>query len=199
MIGPGTLKVLHTAGGAALKAYQQRKVEEARQALLKALGKGRVWAINEDQAAAALFAYIRAAEEGAARINLQMIAEAFANAAQEPTFAPETFRRHVRMLADISRDEIQVVAKMIKLRHECDGMTLPEQRTFIREKIRDELVGPGKFFGTVGELDQNLSSLLRTGLIISESAYGGTFYMPTGLLIEIERLVDFGRAADGDD
>jgi hypothetical protein len=86
-----TLKVLQKGGAEVLKAYQQKRAEEARETLRTALSKGKHWAITEDQAAAALFAYMRAAEEGAARVNLEMIAEAFANSAQEPSFAPDEF------------------------------------------------------------------------------------------------------------
>jgi len=178
-----------------LRTYQEARAREAAETLRKAMARGKVYRITDDKAAAALFAYMRAAEEGAARLNLEMIAEAFANSAQEATFAPDEFRRHTRMLADLSREEIVVIAALIKANRGAHGLSFPQARKHIRDELENELVGSGKFFATVRHVTQHLTALQRTGLIIYEEVYGGQAYMPTSLLVQIERLIDFDRAS----
>jgi hypothetical protein len=189
-----TLKVLQKGGAEVLKAYQQKRAEEARETLRTALSKGKHWAITEDQAAAALFAYMRAAEEGAARVNLEMIAEAFANSAQEPSFAPDEFRHRVRMLASLSREEVNIIAQLIKATRLVQGTEYNFVWIRIKENLDSALVGPGKYFKHEDDIVQYLGMLQRTGLVIAKSAYGGLAFYPTKLLLTIERLVDFEKA-----
>lgn len=195
VIEHASMALLKRIGTEFLKDYQRQRAVEARDTLLNALAQGKTYRITDDQAAAAIFAYMRAAEEGAARLNLGMIAEAFANAAQEPTFAPDVFRRHTRMLADLSREEIIVVAQLIKANRVAQTAQPNEVGQTILRELDRALVGPDKFFKSRAGFYRHLGALQRTGIVVGTSAGFGHVYMPTGLLDEIERLVDFDRAS----
>ena len=75
---PGTEIAVHLAHEIFIEAgkgifgrLMSRRAEEARQVLLAAIAKGRVWRLLEDDTAAAMYAFLRAAMEGAARTNHQ--------------------------------------------------------------------------------------------------------------------------------
>ena len=96
-----------------LRRLMHGRHEAARDVLAAKMAKGRPWLASEDDTAAALFTFVRAAQEGAARLNLRLMAEAMTNAAQEPTFAPDVFRYHAAMLASLSRDEVRLLAAFV--------------------------------------------------------------------------------------
>src|ERR1700722_15457593 len=98
----------------ALGRIMAGRAEMAREEIVKQLQKGKLGAIADDDAAAAMFTYLRAAQEGAARINLRMMAEAFVNASHEPTFAPNEFRHQSLAPASLSRGGVLLLAAFLR-------------------------------------------------------------------------------------
>jgi hypothetical protein len=78
------------------------------------LSRGKFWAITDDKAAAAMWRYLRAAMEGAARRNLELLAEALVSGAVDPEFAPDEFKRQADRLDGVSRKEIIVLAAFLR-------------------------------------------------------------------------------------
>lgn len=59
-----------------LRRLMHGRREAARDALAAKMAMGKPWLASGDDTAAALFTYVRAAQEGAARLNLRLMAEA---------------------------------------------------------------------------------------------------------------------------
>jgi hypothetical protein len=183
-----------TAAHGVWDRFKTLRMAKAREILLGELRNGKHWAITDDQAVAALFAYARAASEGAARVNLRMIAEALANSAQEPSFAPDEFRRHADSLAGLSRDEILLLASFIRAnRHAALQPDEPQDQTRRASMawasvLKDPDIPPA--LDTIALA----AALGRTGWIAPASSYGGLTYYTTSVFEGVVRLVDFELA-----
>jgi hypothetical protein len=190
-------KVFDEIAGATFHTALDRLVARhraiGREALLEQVRKGKPWAIQDDDAAAAMFAYLRAVQEGAAKANLRMIAEALFNAAQEPTFAPDEFRRHADALAALSRDEILLLAAFIRANKATEGRPGDQTDPNIRAGLVWATILQG---GELPGLDvlALAAALGRTGWIEPLAGGGGMMYYTTSAFSTIERLVDFEGA-----
>lgn len=186
-------KVVDVLSEGALQKLLSGRMREARERLMKEVAKGKPWVITDDEATAALFAYFNAAREGAARINLQMIAEALAAGASEPTFAPDTFRRHAGDLASLSRDEVLVLAAF----HRANGKAAsqPDSEKSVRSSAWALMRDQG-WTGLPQSLDiyAAITALGRTGWVSSASGFGSLIYYTTASFEEIARLVDLQAA-----
>ncbi|HEY3814886.1 MAG TPA: hypothetical protein VGL66_16835 [Caulobacteraceae bacterium] len=177
----------------ALERLMANRMAIAREEILAQLKKGKHWAISDDDAAAATFTYLRAAQEGVARENLRMIAEALVNGAQEATFAPDEFRRHANTLANLSRDETILLAEFIRVHRAyaaSDQVIAPENYSaVIWASISQTSFPPGfDFVATAGALS-------RTGWVVPQSGFGGITYCTSATFDAVSRLVDFEAAA----
>ena len=182
----------------AIGRLMERRARQAREVLEAELRKGRHWAITEDAAAAAIFSYLRAAREGTARVNLQMIAEALRNSAEEPTFASDEFRRHVNILAELSNEEIVVLAAFIRhRRREGEGIDQDGSRKSGEwNDVCSSLLERRHLFRDGHEVVAHTVGLLRTGLVIPWSGLGAyTGFSATPRLDALARLVDFELAS----
>jgi hypothetical protein len=184
--------ILGEAFHGALAKFMAAQADIAREEIVKQLEKGKLWAITDDKGAAAIFVYLRAARDGAARINLRMMAEALINAAQEPTFAPDEFRRQADALASLSRDEVLLLAAFLRAhRHaaEQSGEALNSKKTadFAWAAI---LADPSQF--PLGfDIIPVAAALGRTGWVVPGSGFGTLTYYTTSLFDGVARLVDF--------
>lgn len=170
--------------GTALGRLQKRRLTEARQILAKRLRRGEGWAVHEDDAASAIWTYLRAAEEGAARLNLELVAEAFANEMHEGTFSPDEFRRHALQLAGLSRDEALLLGKFVRV------MDVDSEHENPWLRLKALVVGPEKMFPNGAALAQASASLLRTGYVYPVSLFGEMGFFPTDDCKAIRRMVD---------
>lgn len=177
-------KAFLAAGKMAYAELQRRRLEEAQKVIVRRLAKGQYWAITDDQAAAALFTYLRAAEEGAARRNLELIAEVLANAAIEPDFDPNEFRRHARHLAELSRAEAIALGVMMKAQ---ELAPTPENPWL---PVVEHALGRTGYFNDADQFTGAVSGLVRTGWIMPVSLYSMTGYRGTPELTRVRRLVD---------
>ena len=185
----------------ALRAFQERQAAKAQEIIRRRLAAGKYWAISDDKAAAALWRYMRAAQEGSARRNLELLAEALVTGAADAAFAPDEFKRLANRLDDLSREEVLVLAAFVKAR----ASPVPEGEdagsVFHRSAVAAALA-----FGVFKDRDAVLavmSALSRTGWILPVSGWGSLLYEPTAELDVVARLVNFDEAAsrefDGSD
>jgi hypothetical protein len=133
-----------------------------------------------------------------ARRNLEMIADTFVNMAQEPPFAPDEFRRHAKMLADLSREEIIILASFLRqlASQRGKGNNDTALASLVWLGVQNELSGDGRFFRDPEALSQHVAALQRAGLVYPASAFGGLVFVATPLLDTIARLVDFAAVAE---
>ena len=190
-------KVIDRFAVGSLENLIRRRLGTAREVLQARMAKGQVWAWTEDDAAAALFTYMRAAEEGAARLNLELMADAIANGAPEPTFAPHAFRRHCAALSTLTRDEALVLVGLMKV-HNTDQ---PEG-TDLNPGLR--LQSDPAAFGINESIDvvECAQALTRTGWVTLQSVFSGMGFDLSRSFEEVQRLVDFevvlrGEVAEG--
>lgn len=196
---------LTQVGKTALAAYRRDKIEEGQEILLKEIAKGKVWAIADDKAAAMLFRYMRAMQEGEARRNLELMAEALASAASDPAFEPDEFKRHADKLADLSRQEIYILAAFISARDELgfgpDFAPPVHYQGGLQGDASQKLVAAAYYramqsglFSGKEEYEGVCAALSRTGWIKGHSGWGSLVYSASPLLSAVARLVDFPAA-----
>ena len=133
-----------------------------------------------------------------ARRNLEMLADCFSNQAQEPPFAPDEFRRNAAMLADLSREEIMVLAAFVREDRAVDSATSQvERESRIWQQVLDTLTGEGQFFSDPADLSGTCAALQRTGLVTTLKRSGRTemLYLSTPRFARICRLVNFEAGA----
>ena len=198
LVPPVVLTFLKEAIPHALAELQRQRLENAREIIVQRLKKGKSWTISDDDAAAALWTYLRAAQEGAARRNLEMMAEALTSAAEEPSFYPDEFRRQARLLSDLSREEIYILAAFIRAKRPfpADGAKDGESKSNEWAAVMQDLLPQRAIFDGGYAILAHTAGLLRTGLIIPWSgldAYTG--FSSTPRLIALARLVDLEVAA----
>ena len=184
--------ILGEAFHGALAEFMAGQAAMAREEIVRQLERGKLWAITDDKAAAAIFVYLRAARDGAARINLRMMAEALINAAQEPTFAPDEFRRQADALASLSRDEVLLLAAFLRAhRHAAE-----QRRDAVDSKKSADLAwaailaDPSQFPPGFDVIPVG-AALGRTGWVVPGSGFGTITYYTTSLFDGVARLVDF--------
>lgn len=108
---------------AALERVMRRREEQAREVLLDELRRGRrteYEAASEDEAAAVLFRYLRAAQEGAARRNLRLMAQVIRGQLESGHLVADEFLYWSETLATLTRQEISFLGLMIKVDREGD-------------------------------------------------------------------------------
>ena len=188
-------KIVDGLVSGALQHLLRKRMEDARRRLIRRLERGQTWAWTEDESAAALFGYFRAAQEGAARINLELMADAFANGATDATLSSDVFRRHSQMLASLSRDEVLFLAGLDKAEHER-ARANSEVDQLVTGWVR--LYNSPSSYGVPDSVDiyACAPALLRTGWLSAASAFGGLIYEFTATFNEVRRLVDFEEAAN---
>jgi len=191
-----TLKTGVPAFKQALQALLAERHKIARDVLLKRIRKGEPWAVAEDQMAGMLLTFFRAAEEGAARENLDLLAQVIARAEQEPTFAPVEFKRWHRVLSEMNRDEILVLGRYLFGIQQAKGTTDEANQLGLageQQSVKD-LVGKDKPFRDAREVRSCLTALQRTGIVMNNGGLDGGTITPMPGLFDLARLVKFGDA-----
>jgi hypothetical protein len=132
-----------------------------------------------------------------------MLAECLWNEAQEPQFAPDEFRRNAAMLADLSREEIMVLAAFFREDRAVDSAASQVDReNYVWQRVVDTLTGEGQFFSDPADLFGTCAALQRTGLVTALKRSGRTemLYLSTPRFTRICRLVNFeSHATDPQD
>ncbi|MGX9966549.1 hypothetical protein ACVFYP_24710 [Roseomonas sp. F4] len=127
---------------------------------------------NEDELAAILFRYQRAAIEGSARLNLRLLAAVAAGQAARTGFSANEFLAWANALEGLRREELILIGAM----HRAET-NMPAD---INEKARLMWVPTGKWasvlqavipdpFGTEPEVRAAAASAMRSGLIMTTS------------------------------
>lgn len=187
---------------AALHSLLNKRLGVAREVLLEEISQGMALdPLPADEAAAATLRYLRAAQEGTGRRNLRLMAQVMRNLKpQTPSLYADEFLRWSDVLASLRREECIAVATLY--RHEerlaaakhdpnalAGGAMLATQAELIENRI----------CGSDAEVIQTLSSTMRSGLVVSQTAWNGTVYSTTPLtkqLINLVSLESLGASED---
>jgi len=182
---------------AAMQIRRQR-LEEAGRILRRRMARGRPWAFREDKVASLTFDFLRAAEDGAAEVNLGIMADLIANGVAEAALTETEVRQLMRVARDLSYEEMRALAALLRAQATFvvpPDLNEPPTKFWGIAQVYDlawqELAGPGHdeppdwVVGTFG-------ALMRTGLLYTDSAWEGMKYAGTPMLAKLAGLVDAG-------
>ncbi len=187
-------------------AHCERKLAESRDILFEEITEGNFNHIADDDKISLMHRYTLAAMNGAARLNLRLLAKAInsiANGEQlpSPIYANE-FNRYAQILETLSDEEIHLLAQLYKMREDnLEYIRLHDEPPkginadyFTKLIAGYEYSQPEK----IKEIKARACALLRTGLIYQENiGCGGSYiYALTPLFDRIIKLVDFQDALD---
>lgn len=181
---------------AGIKAYVQRRIDEARGILFEELSRGDILpsqAAGRDDLVAAIYHYFRSACMGAARVNLRLLAKGIAGRLRINALIADEFLPHADALASLSRDEIILLASL----HRC--FAVPDKSAHYKwEAVENELTGYGwdkaRVLATAGRA-------LRSGYVFPEANGLGQMvvsirflYKPSPLFLNLCQTIDFDDA-----
>jgi hypothetical protein len=144
---------------------------------------------DQDEAAAMVFEYTEAARRGAARRNLRLLAQIMAGQLVTLPIYASDFLRWSRILTDLTREELIVLAEWYKA---FQHPTAASQPAGIFHAIAGHLK-VDRIIARDEELTSILQALGRTGLIIQNSSFGNLDYSPSPKLDQLMRLVQMDK------
>lgn len=173
------------AAGNLLEALFRKRAEAARAILVEEMRHGTraEYDIDEDEAAAVVFRFFRAATEGAARLNLGLMGSCIAEGASADRLRADLFMRWAEILAGLRREEVHLLASCKQVSIDHPGIETPwgEVRKLMSAK-----------FGYADhEVDAFAAALARTGCLVpAVTAWTTMNYKTTTLFNELSSLVD---------
>lgn len=186
---------------ASLARVVRRRMDEASQLLMEKVRIGDIALADAeaaDDAVAMLFRFYRAANEGAARAALRLLASVMRNELVQPRPQADSFHRWADILAGLSHQEIIVLGEIHQLRldHPPGPITSGALAAQITKQARDR-ISPTWVCKDEDQLMTVLAALTRTGLVLPSSGYGGGInYCTSGLMDELLQLVGLEELAD---
>lgn len=196
---PGTALVSH-----ALSSFEKNRQQQARDILLKRIQENDAVSyedIQKDELIGTIHLYANCAAQGAARANLDLLAQAFAGAIKNRSLTLDNFHKHINILSSLTRDEILVIGTYLRFfRHFQDaaekdsasfwGTIKPNAWSAAMESFVPS------FFPTTEHVSVICGSLTRTGLTLPQSPQLGLSpsHSFTVLLDEVSKLIDFEKA-----
>lgn len=179
-----------TAGLMVTQAFSklmEKRIGAAREILLAELGAGNI-SLPVDQmeeAVATVYRYQRAASEGAARVNLRLMAQAIAGKAQRSALSASKFLHDADAIASLRREEILLLAAMHRI-YDMDFETPGGEKkvkTGATAALHKELIP--NVFRTEEELNAVAAGLMRIGFVVNNGGFDGGIYVPTSLLARL--------------
>lgn len=162
--------------GGALRKLVDHRQQVALDILLEEIAAGQINPadVPPESLAAPVYRYIRAAREGAARLNLRLLARLIAGQASKQDLIADEFLYYADIIASLRREEIVLIATMYRHRQAPDLAKLePRERVSpARDRTIAELVP--SVFATTDDLDATCLAGVRTGLFTLASGWGGT-------------------------
>ena len=184
------------AAGAVLQPLLRRRLRAARDILLEELrsGEKRLPPTQIDEAVAITYRYFRAAQEGAARLNLRLLASVIAGRARLSALVADEFLCDADMIASLRREEIMLLAK---LHHAwgSDWLKASSRPNWPEEAIRwatDQLAP--SVFQDRQSLEAAAGAIVRTGLLKLVPGTLGFSFSPTPLLARLASLAPLEAA-----
>ncbi|MBI4968057.1 MAG: hypothetical protein HZC25_08045 [Rhodospirillales bacterium] len=179
-----------------INGFLGRRLEKAREILIEEVRLGHrslVEAGHEDEALSIIERYLRAAREGAARLNLRLMARIVAGQAERGNLVADEFLYYADLLASLRQEEVIVLATLYRYWTSTDVQAMPddERKNATNQRTRDELVPAA--LSSKELLLATLGAVSRTGLVISASAWGGIVYFPSPLMDDLNRLCPLGE------
>jgi hypothetical protein len=185
----------------ALNRWRGRRLRQAQELLIEELRKGdrHLYEVGEqDEAAAMLFRYLGAAQEGTARLNLRIMAKIMRGLAAERPLSADRFLYYADMIAALRSEEVRALAVLYK---HTQARPADEPGHFLERGVAwkhalEELVPSA--FDSPDHLEATFQAASRTGLVGGRGSNAGwsdevPFYT-TPLMETITKLAPFAEA-----
>jgi hypothetical protein len=175
------------------EAFLEKKRREAAEIFIEQVSKGSSEPINFTESEAdplieIVYRFTKAAGDGAARENLRLLAQIIAGMKKNKALEPDKFRRWANILEQLTRDDLMVIGKAVSIKRNMDLEGAATNPNEFANRLRSELNRSGYSNGVIDAL---CASLVRTGLILVASGYGGAMVpLPTPWLDELGNLTD---------
>jgi quinol monooxygenase YgiN len=195
------------AGGAlasALNGLMNMRAEAARKILLDEIQSGMRSPRDPgevDEFVAILYRYMRAAQEGAARLNLRLMAKVVKHQFVEDNLRASEFLRYADIISSLTREEVVVLATYHREETEFKNKRLHEDWSDVQsidQNVRKALVP--KVFKTYEDLLAVVTAVQRTGMLWPASTLvsGGFIYQGTPLLKTVVQIANFQSVIDSE-
>ncbi|MBB6221935.1 hypothetical protein [Rhizobium leguminosarum] len=154
------------AGVTALRILLQQRAQKARDILLAEirLGTRPIQFQSADEAAAITYRYMRAAEEGAARTNLRLLARVIVGSAEGSGLYADDFLRWADVLAGLRREEVIVLGVMQRLNNQPPNPEHAENPA-VHSWVECQAILKADYVIEPRVSDAYANALLRTGLV----------------------------------
>ena len=193
-------KISEGAFSQALHALRKKRLEAARDILIAAIriGEKDIYdAAQVDEFVAIVDRYMRAAQEGTARLNLQLLAKIVAGQKEMGAFIASDFLHYADVLSSLEREEIIFLGCMYKhsqfmvIDPAKNFKANPEKAASLAFAKMGELLIPSVFSNPI-DMAATASAITRSGLLLSVPAIGGTYgYRITPFLEKLCELASF--------
>lgn len=201
----GASNLFGTSVAKVIERMMRRRAEEARSIFLEELGQGLRPPRDPgeiDEFVAILYRYLSKAQEGAARLNLRLMARVVRGQLEGQALYASEFLRYSELLALLTREEVVLLATRHRLRVEFDAEKTTAQwsdTSSVNERVERVLVP--RVFSTRLHLNATLTALQRTGLVWPGAAAvsGGFVWQDTPLLDKVALLARFEGALELED
>jgi len=184
------------AVSAVLSRLMHRRLEAAQSIFLEELraGETSLPPAQIDDGVAIVYRYFRAAQEGAARINLRLMAKVIAGQARLSNLSADEFLSDADVIAALRRDEIILLATVHR-GWTSDRIVQEPEDSRVTAPLRwaeAELVP--SVFRDAEDLRATAASIVRTGLLVPLPSWDWTRYAPTPKLARLVSLASFEAA-----
>jgi len=174
----------------------ERRLAGAREILIDEIKRGDkdVYEAHEvDEVAAITYRYMRAAQEGTARLNLRLMAQVIAGQKSCNALKSDDFLYYADIISALRREEVILLGYMYKfLKEEIAKEGTPTPAYSAQERAKRELIP--HIFATPEDFTATIGAVMRTGLVIGQSAYGGMVYQVSPLMDKLSKLASFEDA-----
>lgn len=194
------LGVPTTLANETLATIMRQRQETARDILLEELRRGGTTLpeTQVDELVPILYRYGRAAQEGAARLNLRLLAQTITGRVHQGALYADEFLRVADVLAGLKREEILLLAKQHHvwssdwLQDVPEGARAAAALRWCVAKLTPDVMRDEQTVLAVS------AGLVRTGFLVSIPAIGVTMYQPTSLLDELVSLSSLEAALEAE-
>lgn len=175
-----------------LRGLLQRRVAAARDVLLGEIRRGgKLLEFHDaDEAAAITYRYMRAAEEGTARLNLRLLARVIVGSAEGPGLYADEFLRWADILAGLRREEV-IVLGVIQRLTSIEPSPVPETAPLTKFWQSCWLALHNEYGIEAGEASAHAAALVRTGLVmpVADDFFSGLAFIGTQQLAELNAIL----------
>lgn len=194
---PGT-NTIGTVAGLALGRLVSKRLETARAILADELRAGEKTLDDVgdiEEAAAITYRYARAATEGAARLNLRLMAKVISGQAYMGNLVADEFLYYADILASLRREEVVLLGTLHRLWHSSDIVVSEEagHTSSVWKQMEAELVPVP--FPSNDSMRATAGALTRTGLLMTGLTWDDTgLWLVSPLLDELLEAAPFDAA-----